>query len=236
MSAGLVLLPGLLCDARLFAPQFSVLSQEIAVTVAPVTTESRIEALAARLLPQLPARIALVGHCLGANVAMEILRQAPDRVDRLCLMSTTPLAETPAEAAAREPLIVKAQAGRMQDAVQGAVAPDYFASGAGRAGIVLKMQEMAMELGADVFLRQMRALQRRHDYQATLRRCKVPTLILCGAQDMLMPPRRHGFMAELMPDADFQVLDDAGHAPTLEQPEAVLLHWRSWLAAPLRLG
>jgi pimeloyl-ACP methyl ester carboxylesterase len=98
------------------------------------------------------------------------------------------------------------------------------------------VMEMARDLGPDVFVRQSRALQRRKDQQATLSKCKVPTLILCGEHDKLCPVRRHRFMAELVPDAKLVVLDDAGHLPTLEQPAATTQALRDWMGLPYQLG
>jgi pimeloyl-ACP methyl ester carboxylesterase len=181
-------------------------------------------------------RFALAGHDFGGAVAMELLRLAPERVDRLCLMSTTALAETPAQAAAREPWIVRAQAGRLEDVLQEVIPADHFAQGSGRTDIVNLMRQMARDLGPEVFVRQMRASQRRRDYQATLRRCKAPTLILCGAEDPLTPPKRHAFMAELIAGARLEIIEGTGHAPTLETPERVTALWRDWLDAPFLLN
>lgn len=235
MGVPLVLLPGLMCDSAIFAPQFDTLSKECPVMIAPVTADSRIETTASTLLPKLPQRFALVGYDFGGHVAMEILRRAPERVDRICLMSTTPLSDTPGEAAAREPWIVKAQANRLDDVLEEVFAPENYAACAERGPLVARLREMAIGLGAEVFVRQMRALQRRHDYQGTLRRSKGPALILCGAEDPICPPRRHSFVAELMPGARLEILEGAGHAPTLEQPDRVTEIWREWLAAPFVL-
>jgi pimeloyl-ACP methyl ester carboxylesterase len=97
------------------------------------------------------------------------------------------------------------------------------------------MAEMARDLGPQVFLRQVRALQKRRDQQATLRKCKVPALVLCGAHDRLTPVKRHEFMAGLIPYAKLVVLDDAGHVPTLEAPDAVTQALREWMDQPFVL-
>ena len=97
------------------------------------------------------------------------------------------------------------------------------------------MIQIATELGADLFARQMCALQRRPDQQSALRLIKVPTLILCGAYDTLIPVRKHAFVADLIPGAELLVLDAAGHFPTLEAPGAVSEAMLKWLQVPLRL-
>lgn len=229
MTESLVLLPGMMSDDRLFTPQIRALGSERAITIAPITQGERIEGIVENLLPQLPERFALAGLSMGGIVAMEVLNRAPERVTRICLMDTNPQAETPPIAAAREPMIVGARAGRLDEVMREAMRPEYLAPGPGRVEVLNLMFQMARELGPDVFIRQSRALQRRPDQQATLRKCKVPALILCGELDPLTPVRRHEFMAGLIPDARLKIIEDAGHIPTLEQPEATTQALRDWL-------
>lgn len=235
MIEPLVLLPGMMCDARLFGPQIAELSSEIPVMVAPVSHGERIEEIASNLLGALPARFALAGLSLGGIVAMEILRRAPDRVSRLALMDTNPLAETPVVAANREPQIVKVRSGRLIEVMRDEMKPNYLADGPQRADVMALVMDMAEVLGPEVFIRQSRALQRRRDQQVTLRKCRAPTLVLCGAHDALCPVKRHSFMAELIPGAELRVIENAGHLPTLETPEETTAALRDWMRQPLVL-
>jgi|TARA_B110000908_G_C10210517_1_gene429975 pimeloyl-ACP methyl ester carboxylesterase len=235
MAEPLVFLPGMMCDARLFGPQIAELSADHCVMVAPVTQGERIEEIASGLLDQLPARFALAGLSMGGIVAMELLRRAPDRITRIALMDTNPLAETPPVAAAREPQIVGVRTGRLEQVMRDEMKPHYLAPGPHRAEVLELVMDMALALGADTFVRQSRALQRRRDQQGTLRKCKVPTLVLCGAHDALCPVKRHTFMAELIPYAKLVVLENAGHLPTLETPAETTQALRDWLKQPLIL-
>ncbi|UWR21458.1 alpha/beta fold hydrolase [Sulfitobacter sp. S190] len=232
MGEALVLLPGMMCDARLFGPQIAELSADTAVMVAPITQGDRVEEIASGLLDILPKRFALAGLSMGGIVAMEILRRAPDRVSRIALMDTNPLAETPVVAANREPQIVKVRSGRLLEVMRDEMKPNYLAPGPFRSEILDLVMEMAQTLGPDTFIRQSRVLQRRKDQQVTLRKCKVPALVLCGAHDALCPVKRHEFMAELIPYAKLHVLEGAGHLPTLEQPDETTAALREWLAQP----
>lgn len=235
MQDALVMLPGMMCDARLFGPQLTALSRDHAVTVAPITGGDRIEEIASGLLDVLPRRFALAGLSLGAIVAMELLRRAPDRISRIALMDTNALAETPQSAANLEPLIMKIKAGRLDEFVEAILRPGVLASGPDRAGIVALVKDMAAHIGPEAVVRQVRAMQRRRDYQAVVRKCKVPALVLCGAEDGLTPVKRHSFMADLIPYAKLAVIDGAGHLPTLERPEAVTEALRVWLRQPFVL-
>jgi len=78
-------------------------------------------------------------------------------------------------------------------------------------------------------------LQRRRDYQSVLRRCKVPALVLCGVHDGLTPVKRHSFMADLIPYAQLQVIEQAGHLPTLEAADATTAALQEWLSQPFVL-
>ena len=235
MAEPLVLLPGMMCDARLFGPQIAELSAEFSIMVSPVTRGERIEEIASGLLDELPARFALAGLSMGGIVAMELLRRAPDRITRLALMDTSPLAETPQASTAREPQIVKVRTGKLHALMRDDVVPGYLGPGPYRAEITELMLDMADALGPEVFVRQSRALQRRRDQQGTLRKCKVPTLVLCGAHDEICPVKRHTFMAELIPGAELCVLDNAGHVPSLETPAETTRALRDWMRQPLIL-
>lgn len=235
MPEPLVFLPGMMCDARLFGPQIAELSADLCVTVAPISQGDRIEEIASSLLDLLPHRFALAGLSMGGIVAMEILRRAPDRITRIALMDTNPLAETPQIAAAREPQIVAARTGRILDVMRDEMKPKYLAPGPQREDVLRLVMDMADALGPDVFVRQSRALQKRRDQQATLRKCKVPALVMCGAHDILCPVKRHEFMAELIPHATLRILDQSGHLPPLEQPAETTQILREWLGLPLVL-
>lgn len=229
MKIPLVLMPEMMCDVRIFENQINVLSRNRAVTFAPITEGERIEDIASELLDQLPHRFALCGLGMGGVVAMEMLRRAPDRLAKLCLIGVSPLAETPADASEREPQIVRARTGRLDEVMNEIMRAEYLAPGPGRVPVLNQFRAMAADLGDDVFVRQSRALQRRRDQQGTLRKCKVPALILCGEYDTLTPLKRQEFMADLIPTAQLRVIANAGHLPTLEQPEAVTEILQEWL-------
>lgn len=226
----LVFLPGMMCDARVFAPQIDSLSHDRAVMVAPVHLGERIEEIASATLDAMPAKAALCGLSMGGIVAMEIYRRAPERVARLCLMDTNPFSETPQKAAEREPQIVGVRTGRLREIMRDEMKPSYLADTPYKAQILDMVMDMAEALGPEVFVRQSRALQKRRDQQATLRKITCKTLVICGAEDTLCPPQRHELMAELIGGADLQIIENAGHLPSMEQPQATTAALRRWLA------
>lgn len=231
MNEPLVLIPGMMCDARLFADQIFTLGATRPVLVCPPTGGETITDIAKTILDYAPARFALAGLSLGGIIAMELYRKAPERVTRLALMDTNPFAETPQVSAAREPQIIGARAGRLEEVMREEMKPKYLAPGPNRIEILNLVMDMALGQGPEIFVKQSRALQRRMDQQSTLRKIKVPTLVLCGEFDELCPVKRHELMAELIYSAHLKVIKDAGHLPTLEQPVATteaLVEWLGW--------
>lgn len=225
-----------MCDTRAFAVQSDAIGLTRPVMSMPLTEGERLEGMASEILVHAPAKFALVGHDLGAMVAIEVVRRAPERVTRLALIAGSAQAETPKDAAARDPQMIRAKAGRLEEVMREEVIPPQIAQGPHRLAVTGLMADMARALGPLVFQRQSRALQRRQDQQSTLRRIRVPTLVMCGARDALVPIKRQQFLADMVPGATLSVVDDAGHVPMLDQPEATSAALDAWLGAPLLLG
>lgn len=200
--------------------------------VAPLTGRDTIGALAQDVLGQAPQQFALAGLSMGGMVAMEIIARAPDRVTHLALLDTNPKAEPPARARARAPQIEAVRAGHLRRVMRDEMKPNYLTDGP-RTGEVLDLcMAMAETLGPEVFVQQSQALATRPDQQEALRRVNVPTLILCGTDDTLCPPGYHELMRDLIPGAELQVIQGAGHLPTLEQPERTTQALQGWLERP----
>lgn len=228
----LVLLPGMMCDARLFAPQIAAFSGRVPLLAAPITAHDSIAALARDVLAWAPPRFALAGLSMGGIVAMEVLAQAPDRVARLALLDTNPLAEAEAVKARRGPQMAAVRAGGLRAVMRDEMKPNYLAEGPGRQAVLDLCMEMALDLGPEVFLRQSRALMHRPDQTVSLRAYPGRTLILCGRHDTLCPVERHRMMADICVNSALHIVEGAGHLPTLEQPEETNAALRRWLEAP----
>ncbi len=235
MADPLVMIPGFMADARLFLPQIVQLGMGRAIHIALAISGDTVEQMAQTILADLPERFAILGHGLGGDVALEIIRRVPDRVTRIALLATDPLAEAPQTAAARETRIVAARAGRLLEAMAEEIPPTALADSEWRNDIIGLIRDMAINLGEGVFIRQSRALQRRPDQQKTMRRVKLPALVIAGDLDTLVPMRRSEFTANLMPFGKLAVIEGAGHLATLEQPEAVNAALAAFLAGPVLL-
>ena len=106
--------------------------------------------------------------------------------------------------------------------------PSYLSDGPNRGAILDLCMAMATDLGPDVFLRQSQALMDRPDQSVTLTAYTGKGLVLCGQEDRLCPVERHQLMHDLLPDSALEIIEGAGHLPTLEQPQkttAALIRW-----------
>lgn len=218
----LVLLSGMMCDGRLFKH----MPPHICL---PITGFDTVEAIAENVLKNAPETFSLGGLSMGGIIAMEVVRQAPDRITRLALMDTNCEAESDKIKAVRQPQIDKAQAGQLEHVMRDEMKPNYLSGGPNRAKVLDLCLDMALTLGADVFVDQSRALRDRPDQKDTLANWRKPTLILCGEDDRLCPLHRHTLMADLMPQATLSVIMNAGHLPPLEQPEPTAKAIKAWL-------
>lgn len=223
----LVLLPGMMCDARLFAPQIAALSARYTLHVPSLTGADTMPGLAEAVLAAAPPRFALLGLSMGGILAMEIVARAPDRVERLALLDTNPFAETAEVTAARAPGMARVAAGGLGDVLD-AIIPRYFP--APRPDLAALCRAMGLALGPAAFLDQSRALIGRADRQDALAAFRGPALVLTGAEDLICPRDRHTRMHALMPGSRLAVIPAAGHLPTLEAPDPTNDEISRWLS------
>jgi pimeloyl-ACP methyl ester carboxylesterase len=221
----------MMCDGRMWAPVMGAFAGRD-VVMPTLTGADTVDGLAAQVLAVAPPRFALAGLSMGGIVAMAVLARAPERVERLALMDTNPLAEAPEMRARRAPQIARA-AQDLATVMRDEMKPNYLAPGPGAAAVLDLCLTMALDLGPTVFARQSRALRDRPDRTATLAAFRGPALVLMGEHDRLCPRDRHLLMAGLMPQAMDIVVPMAGHLPPLEQPDATAIALTRWLSRDL---
>jgi pimeloyl-ACP methyl ester carboxylesterase len=229
----LVLIPGFMADARSFMPQLAQLGADRPVILLSPGLGETVEKIAAEIAPNLPPSFALVAHGLGGNIAIELLRKRPEAVTRVALISTDPLPDTPQVAAEREALLVAAKTGNLGACMEQMLPLTALHEAPWREEVMALVMDMAETLGPIQFQRHLRVLQRRPDQQKTLRKVHVPTMIIAGESDTLVPRRRAEFLAAMMPQGCLEIIRDAGHLPQLEQPEAVTNVLQTFLAGRL---
>jgi pimeloyl-ACP methyl ester carboxylesterase len=198
-----------------------------------LTGQDSVAALAATVLAHAPARFALAGLSMGGYVAFEMLRQAPERVTRLCLVDTSARPDTDEQRQRRTALVKLARMGKFRGMSPRLLAtqvhPDHV-DVPEIGGVVLAMTE---RVGRDAFCRQQSAILSRPDSRPGLAAITVPTLVIVGADDQQTPPDRSREIADLIPGARLDMIDHCGHLAPLEQPARVTALMREWLTAPL---
>lgn len=228
-SLPVVLIPGLICSARLYAEQIPALWRFGPVTVADHTRDDSMTAIARRILAATPPRFALAGLSMGGYIAMEVTRQAPERVAKLALLDTSSRPETPEQTDNRQRVIALAKAGRFAEVAELLFPIFVHRDRRGDAALMDIVRAMADETGAEAFLRQQRAIIGRADARPHLAAIKCPTLVLVGDGDELTPPHLSEEIAAGIAGARFVVIPDCGHLSTLERPTAVTAALVEWL-------
>jgi pimeloyl-ACP methyl ester carboxylesterase len=233
VSEPVVLIPGFMADARSFMPQIARLGAKRQVVLFGPGLGDTVEKVVASVADDLPRRFAVVGHGLGGNIAIELLRRRPDAVTRIALISTDPLPETPQIAAEQEALLVAAKTGHLAACMAQMLPITALHEAPWRDEVMALVLDMAETLGPDHFQRHLRVMQRRLDQQKTLRKANMPTLIIAGESDTVVPRRRAEFLAAMMPQGCLEIIPEAGHMPQLEQPEAVTRALETFLSGRL---
>jgi len=227
----LLLLPGTACDERLFAPLQAELDYPD-IRVVPMTGAKSAPALAERILAAAPERFAVLGVSLGGIVALEMVAQAPERIERLALVDTTARPDPEANWAVRRQAVEAARSEGMDGYVLGSwnklVSPSKIDDGALKELIVA----MARDAGAETLAEQAEVAIHRADSRERLAAIDVPTLILAGADEQVCPLEAHEELAASIAGARYFTIPDAGHFAPLENPAAVARHVRDWLGWP----
>jgi len=227
----LILLPGMMCDARLFAPQTEAFGSTHDVLV-PSLHQTSIDAMAEAVLAAAPdGPINVAGLSMGGIVAMAMLEKAPQRIARLGLLDSNHHADAPERFDIRNRQIADVRTGRLREVIIDEMKPVYLApENRSDQDLLDLLVDMAMDVGAEAFVAQSVALRDRPERSAALRAYPGPALVLCGAEDRLCPPERHHEMVALLRDAELVLVPGAGHISTLENPAAVNAAFRNWLS------
>ncbi len=225
----LVLLPGLLLDAGLWAQQTAHLGDVAEVAVGDLGRGETIAEIAQAVLAAAPPRFALAGLSLGGYVALEIVGAAPGRVSRLALIDTSARADAPERAARRRDLLALCERGRF-NGVTPRLLPFYLhRDNLDDEAVTAPILAASRALGREVFARQTRAVLARADRRGDLAAISCPTLVICGRDDQATPLEHALEIAAAVPHADLVVLGRCGHLAPLERPAAVTAHLRQWL-------
>jgi len=225
----LVLVPGLLCDDALWKPQIDWLSDIVTPSVGDTLQDDSIAGMAERILAAAPDRFALAGLSMGGYVCMEIMRQAPERVERLALLDTSGRADSAEQNKRRRGLIELAKIGKFKGVTPRLMPLLIHSERQADTPLTDCVIDMASRVGQQGFLRQQTAIMGRRSQLDAMRTYDLPVMVLCGREDALTPLALHEEMADTIPAARLCIVEECGHLSTLERPHAVTALLRDWL-------
>ncbi len=233
----ILLLPGLACDAEVWRDQQPALAAQHAVQVGSVHFRfDTLPEMAAALLQEHPGRHVLIGASMGGMLALEVQRQAPQRVLGMALLGSSARADTPELIHLRTQACALFEQGRADEVLRANVLFAFHPASMQRRALVDAYLAMVLRAGAAALVRQNRAVMARTDSRPLLPAIAptCPLLVACGDADLLTPPEHSREIAAAVPHAQLEIVSDAGHMLTMEQPEAVnalLLGWVACVAA-----
>jgi len=224
----LYLLPGLLCDETVWRSQRAALAVE--TKVADFRGFDSLTAMAQSVLDQAPARFAVAGHSMGGRVALEIMRLAPERVDRLALLDTGIHPTREGEAAKRKVLVDLARKKGMRAMSRLWLEPMVHPARIADDALMLPLLAMVERMSPDHYAGQIKALVDRRDAAPILPIIACPTLVAVGRQDAWSAVAQHEEIAAAVAGARLVVFEECGHMSTVERPDAVSAALADWLA------
>jgi pimeloyl-ACP methyl ester carboxylesterase len=219
------LLPGLLCDRQIWEHQHAAFSKFAEVIIPDFRYVNSISAMARIVLEAAPERFLLAGHSMGARVALETFRLAPDRVDRLALLDTGIHPRGAGEEEKRQALIDIARDEGMRTMCAHWLPPMVHPK---HSALLAPLTEMVLRSTPETFANQQRALLDRPDARAPLSMIECPTLVLCGREDQWSPVKQHEEIAAAIPHSKLVIVEECGHMSPAEQPNAVTAALLAW--------
>ncbi|AOF95076.1 alpha/beta hydrolase family protein (plasmid) [Sphingobium sp. RAC03] len=226
----LIILPGLMCDSRMFGATLAAFPGSRAID-GYYGGADRIEAMADYALAHMPVRAALLGHSMGARIALEVVRKAPERIERLALVDTGVHTPKPGEREGRYALRDLGRTQGMAALVAQWLPPMLGFAGLRNEALMDSLYAMAVSAGLSVFEAQIEALLNRPSVDALLPTIACPTFAMVGRQDQWSPVAQHEAIVAAIPGAQLRVVEGAGHMMPAEAPEAfnqILREWLSW--------
>jgi len=221
MTQTIVLLPGMMCDHRLYAAFIDRFSDQYDIHCLDLVDQTTIPDMAQSVLDRVDGPFHLVGLSMGGIVALPLALQAPDRVATLMLLDTNARADRPEVAPLRDAQISSAKNGALADILSQQMVPNYFHDRSANLDNERICVDMGVDLGARAFENQSLALKHRVAVTERLGDIQCPTLIIMGEHDKLCSLHDHQTLAAGIAGSQLHIIPQCGHIPTMETPDQV---------------
>ncbi len=223
MKIPLVLLSGLLSNESLWKHQTSYLSDDAEIRIIS-PSQNTPQKMVQAILEAAPAKFALAGHSMGGWLALEVMRTAPSRVSKLCLLNTTARGDLDEKKARRQMMIRKTEQGQFLEVVKEMA--EYFIV---NPLVKNDVEKMFLDVGKEAFIHQEEAMIMRHECQSVLPGITCPTLVIHAAKDRVFSLEEHRELVDQIAGAKLAIVEDAGHMSPIEMPQAITALLKFWL-------
>lgn len=230
-KATLLLIPGLLCDKVVWQPVIDRFDGELPIVVGDCSTQDSITQMAEDILHTTDGALCVVGHSMGGRVALEMIRLAPVRIQKLALADTGVHPRRAGEEVKRQEVIDLAYVEGMRALADKWLPPMVHPDRHADVALMSTLTAMVERMSPELHQRQITALLNRPDAMIGLGDISCKTLLIAGRQDAWSPVEQHEAMLPHLSDARMVVIEDAGHFAPIEQPAAFVAVMEEWLGA-----
>lgn len=223
MKTPLVLLSGLLSNDILWQHQVRHLDDIASIHIisaAQNTPEKMVE----QILAAAPPTFALAGHSMGGWLCLEVMRTAPSRVQKLCLLNTTSRSDSQEKAVSRQKMIQDAKQGHFHEIVDAML--ERFVH---NTFVKADVKNMFLAVGEKAFIAQEEAMSKRGECLSILPTITCPALVVCAVQDKIFSLEEHQELVSNIPNAELAQIEGSGHMSPMEAPQAITAHLQHWL-------
>jgi len=220
----LILLPGLLSDHHVFHHQLQHLSDIVDMQVIQLNDVNSPAAMTDKILQTAPKHFALLGHSIGGWVAMRLMKIAPERVTKLCLLNTSARGIDSTELKSRQTILARASKGEFQSIATEIADRFVFNPSVKEAAL-----KMFVNAGVSTLINQTQAMMIREDLRDVLPTIHCPTLVMHAEQDQRFTLDDLTEISSAIPNAKLKIIPQCGHMSPMEQPEMISSSIREWL-------
>ena len=231
MQTPVYLLPGTMCNERLWQAVFALLPEQIEVRPLAIPQNLNFEQLAAHLVALLPhGKVNLLGFSLGGYIASYLARCFPERIARLFVIGNSPTRLPEGEINQRL-AITKYVEQHGYSGMSRQRAISLLDGASVNESLVQLILQMDSELGADNFISQYRHTSQRIDLSTDLASLSTPVHFYYSEQDVLVDVSWLQQLAEKSEHIRLLPTEGSGHMLPLEKPGELAQHLLAWLDA-----
>lgn len=227
----LVMIPGTLCDERMFSRQTKALQAHACIMHAGYSRLRRLDDWTADLLKRLPTRFSVAGFSLGGLMALELLRRAPERIERLALIASN-VQSASTHGGRRSAWLRRLWLERGPSEVARHVKPGYFHYEAKRRAHQRLVLDMALGTPRRSAFAQFAWAAERPDGRDAVQMFRGPLLSVSGTNDRLVPRAWQQALCAAQPRTQWLELPRCGHFVPLEAPAQLREALIKWINMP----